>query len=150
MEQRSIAKWETFTKYLRSIHNCNGFYDYGKPWVTHCSIQSSDIEKTPRWLEEYEKPVVIDECCYEGNIPDSWGNIPAQELVNRMWTGWIMDSRNSFIISACGSPVRSIAVCRRARNIGRKSLTPGTWPWRTRGFIPARRISPCPPGLIAA
>ena len=76
--------------HLRSIHNCNGFYDYGKPWVTHCSIQPSDIEKTPRWLEEYEKPVVIDECCYEGNIPDSWGNIPAQELVNRMWTGFAL------------------------------------------------------------
>ena len=86
MRNKTMLDWDDYFRlvaeedpagHLRSIHNCNGFYDYGKPWVTHCSIQSSDIEKTPRWLEEYEKPVVIDECCYEGNIPDSWGNIPA-------------------------------------------------------------------------
>jgi hypothetical protein len=97
MRNKSLIEWDEYFKlvatedpagHLRSIHNCNGFYDYTKSWVTHCSIQSSEIEKVPQWLEIYEKPVVIDECCYEGDIPEQWGNITAMELVNRMWTGF--------------------------------------------------------------
>ncbi len=33
----------------------------------------------------YGKPVINDECEYEGNIPRPWGNISAQELVHRFW-----------------------------------------------------------------
>jgi hypothetical protein len=36
--------------------------------------------------------VIVDECCYEGNIPQNWGNIPAQELVHRCWLGAIAGS----------------------------------------------------------
>ena len=71
--------------HLRSIHNCRGFYDHTKPWVTHCSVQHSDMERVPEWITAYQKPVVIDECCYEGNIPNYWGSISAEEMVNRMW-----------------------------------------------------------------
>jgi hypothetical protein len=35
----------------------------------------------------YRKPVVVDECCYEGTIPQGWGNISARELVHRFWLG---------------------------------------------------------------
>ena len=71
--------------HLRSVHNCRGFYDYAKPWVTHCSIQHSTVEQTAVWRDKYRKPVVNDECCYEGNIPHGWGNITGQELVRRFW-----------------------------------------------------------------
>ena len=30
--------------HLRSIHNCNQFYDHTKSWITHCSIQRSPEE----------------------------------------------------------------------------------------------------------
>ncbi|MBN2220842.1 MAG: DUF5605 domain-containing protein, partial [Vallitaleaceae bacterium] len=33
----------------------------------------------------FQKPVVLDEICYEGNIQHGWGNISAQELVRRFW-----------------------------------------------------------------
>lgn len=75
-------------QHLRSIHNCRGFYDHGKPWVTHCSIQHSNLSLTTEWRELYKKPVVIDECCYEGNISSTWGNITAEEMVNRFWEGF--------------------------------------------------------------
>lgn len=99
MRNRTMREWDEYfrlvaeedpAQHLRSIHNCNGFYDHAKRWVTHCSVQHSDLESVPRWLMTYEKPVVVDECCYEGDIPDPWGNISAVELVNRMWTGFAL------------------------------------------------------------
>lgn len=79
--------------HLRSIHNCMKFYDYTKPWITHCSIQRTDIYKTAelvnKWRECYQKPVVVDECAYEGNINYGWGNITGEELTRRFWEGCI-------------------------------------------------------------
>jgi hypothetical protein len=69
----------------RSVHNCRAFYDHGKPWVSHCSIQHHDVGRSAEWRAQYRKPVVIDECAYEGNIPEGWGNISAKELVRRLW-----------------------------------------------------------------
>jgi len=34
---------------------------------------------------EYELPVLIDECGYEGDIEFDWGNLSAFEMVNRFW-----------------------------------------------------------------
>jgi len=80
-------------QHLRSIHNwiqlddhhTRSFYDFSRPWVTHCSIQHAHTDLTAEWRLLYRKPVVIDEACYEGNIPDGWGNISAQEMVHRFW-----------------------------------------------------------------
>jgi hypothetical protein len=79
--------------HLRSIHNWQGldthdwktFYDHGQSWVTHCSIQHGHVDLAGAWRELYRKPVVIDECCYEGNLPNGWGNLTAQEMVRRFW-----------------------------------------------------------------
>jgi hypothetical protein len=98
MKSKKIADWDRFfqivRKYdpynrMRGIHNCRRFYDHTKPWVIHASIQSSDLERGREWREKYKKPIVYDECKYEGNIPQGWGNITAQELVHRFWLGTI-------------------------------------------------------------
>lgn len=98
MPQKSLADWERYAgiicrkdvyNHLRSIHNCKSFYDYDRPWITHCSIQRKDAyktgEMTDEWRSRYKKPVVIDEIAYEGNIQHGWGNISGQELVRRFW-----------------------------------------------------------------
>lgn len=98
MPQKTIADWERYAQilcekdpyhHLRSIHNCQSFYDYSRPWITHCSIQRTDIyksaENTTEWRERYGKPVVLDEIAYEGNINHGWGNISGQELTRRFW-----------------------------------------------------------------
>jgi len=72
-------------QHLRSVHNCRAFYDHAKPWITHVSVQHQYVEKVAEWRELYGKPVVVDECKYEGNIPERWGSIPAQELVRKFW-----------------------------------------------------------------
>ena len=97
MPAKTMNDWDRFFhivqqsdpyQHLRSIHNWRSFYDHGKPWVTHCSIQHNDLSLVTEWRDLYKKPVVVDECKYEGNIHRRWGNITAQEMVCRFWTGF--------------------------------------------------------------
>lgn len=69
-----------------SNHNCMAYWDFGQKEVTHCSIQDVNVLEVPELQEQYGKPVVFDECRYEGNIIHSWGNISAREMVRRFWT----------------------------------------------------------------
>lgn len=98
MKSKSMADWDRFFRivqesdpyqHLRSVHNGALWYDHAKPWVTHASVQSSDVHKAAEWVSQYGKPVVIDECRYEGNIPQSWGAITAEEMVRRFWLGTV-------------------------------------------------------------
>lgn len=81
-------------QHLRSIHNWHEHYAHTKPWVTHASIQTlvtyPDLEKVADWREAYQKPVVVDETCYEGNIPFHWGYLTPQEMVHRFWLGTVL------------------------------------------------------------
>lgn len=98
MKEKTMADWDRFFRivqesdpyqHLRSIHNGRLLYDHGKPWVTHVSIQSSELEKARELVATYRKPVIYDECKYEGNIPQRWGNISAREMVRRFWLGTV-------------------------------------------------------------
>ena len=80
-----IVQAEDPYAHLRSGHNCRPFYDHALPWVTHASVQHSDTARTDEWRRQYGKPIVIDECCYEGDIPEGWGCITGRELVARQW-----------------------------------------------------------------
>ncbi|GAA1994200.1 DUF5605 domain-containing protein [Microbacterium pumilum] len=87
----SVVGEEDPFAHLNSIHNCRPFYDYSKPWITHVSVQRVDVyrtaENTDEWRERWGKPVVIDECAYEGDIDQGWGNITGEEMVRRFWEG---------------------------------------------------------------
>lgn len=98
MPQKSLEDWERYASilcekdvygHLRSIHNCHKMYDFTRPWITHCSIQRTDPylsgERVTEWRERYQKPVVLDEIVYEGNIELNWGNIPGEEMNRRFW-----------------------------------------------------------------
>ncbi|MFD3443212.1 DUF5605 domain-containing protein [Microbacteriaceae bacterium 4G12] len=98
--EKDVEDWERFARivqendpvgHLLSIHNCRDFYDHSRPWVTHASIQRRDIyktsEMTTEWREQWGKPVVIDECAYEGDIDQGWGNITGEEMTRRFWEG---------------------------------------------------------------
>lgn len=97
MGDKTTADWDRFFNivweedsygHLRSIHNCRGFYDHKKPWVTHASVQHSELSHVGEWRDAYNKPVVVDECRYEGNIINNWGNISAHTMVDKFWTGF--------------------------------------------------------------
>jgi hypothetical protein len=98
VKTKTLSDWDRFFRivqesdpyqHLRSVHNGRVLYDHGKPWITHASIQGDDFEKTAGWLDTYRKPVVFDECKYEGNIQQRWGNISAQEMTRRFWIGTV-------------------------------------------------------------
>ena len=98
VEGKTTADWDRLFRLVqacdpfahpRSIHNCRAFYDHAKPWVTHASIQHSDLVRVTEWRQAYARPVVVDECCYEGNIDRAWGNITAQEMNHRFWEGTV-------------------------------------------------------------
>ena len=82
---------EDHADHLISIHNCFEFYDHTRPWITHASVQRIDVyrtaENTDAWREQWGKPVVVDECGYEGDLDQGWGNITAEEMVRRFWEG---------------------------------------------------------------
>ena len=72
---------------MRSVHNCRVLYDFSRPWVTHCSVQRTDIYRTTEDVDQlrirFKKPVIFDELGYEGDIEHGWGNLTGQELVRR-------------------------------------------------------------------
>lgn len=97
MKSKKPADWDRFFRivrdsdpydHLRSIHNGGKWYDHAKPWVTHASVQAANTWDTHRWRERYGKPVVDDECQYEGNVEPAWGNITGEELTRRFWDGF--------------------------------------------------------------
>ena len=38
-------------------------------------------------MPSIQKPVIYDECKYEGNIPQGWGNLDAKTMTGRFWLG---------------------------------------------------------------
>ncbi|WP_419872597.1 DUF5605 domain-containing protein [Candidatus Pristimantibacillus sp. PTI5] len=108
MQDKSMQDWDRFFRiiqendpyqHLRSIHNWHHpgihyrsnlhWYDHGKPWVTHASIQHHDLHFVTEWRELYKKPVVIDECRYEGDLNHGWGNITGEGMLECFWRGTV-------------------------------------------------------------
>ena len=91
----NLDKWYEIEEYiaendpyghLLSNHNCTAAYDFNRPNITHVCLQTRWVEKAGEWVEEYNKPVIYDEMCYEGNVPFWWGNITGKEMTHRFWT----------------------------------------------------------------
>lgn len=90
-----MEDWECFAGFLHehdpyghllSCHQIVRPWDFANPYTTHICHQTSDIEFLSGEIKKYQKPLMVDECCYEGNIPMNWGNISGFELAHRFWT----------------------------------------------------------------
>lgn len=71
--------------HLIGNHNCFAFWDHTRPNITHASLQTKMLYRIAEWRKKYKKPVMVDECCYEGNIEHPWGSISGKEMTNRFW-----------------------------------------------------------------
>lgn len=96
MKDKKMDDWNHFIQlfaekdpynHLRGIHNGSVMYDQTNPMLTHVSIQNEDTYKAKEFRIRYNKPIVYDECRYEGNINWSWGNLTAMDMVNKFWRG---------------------------------------------------------------
>lgn len=98
MSAKKMNDWDHFIElfarndpynHLRSIHNGSTMYNHNNPLITHASIQNEDTYRAKDFREKYKKPIIYDECRYEGNVPWSWGNLTAQTLTEKFWTGFL-------------------------------------------------------------
>lgn len=102
MVGKSVEDWDRIGElvtaedphgHLVSIHNFSQHFDHTRPWISHASVQRVDAyrtaEDTSAWRERWGKPVVIDECAYEGDLEFDWGNISGEEMLRRFWEGAI-------------------------------------------------------------
>ncbi len=96
MNEKKMDDWTHFIKlfaekdpynHLRSIHNGTKIFDHTNPLLSHASIQNDETFKAKELRLKYKKPIIYDECRYEGNINWSWGNLTAEEMVNKFWRG---------------------------------------------------------------
>ena len=71
--------------HLISNHNCFKTWDIGRKNITHGSYQIKNMCYVADRIEEFGKPICVDECCYEGNLPEAWGNLSAEEMTARFW-----------------------------------------------------------------
>ncbi len=93
---KQMEDWDRFFQILqkedpygrmRGIHNGRLWYDHTQAWVTHASIQSSNMAGGVGYRTQYQKPVIYDECKYEGNVPQGWGNLNGKTMTQRFWLG---------------------------------------------------------------
>ena len=86
--------WEKFAafvsendpyKHLLSNHQMVRPWDWSEAHTTHICSQTRDLDFISALIKRFGKPMMVDECCYEGNIKEDWGNISGFELVNRFW-----------------------------------------------------------------
>jgi hypothetical protein len=98
MKNKKTADWDRFCKvvyendayrHMLGVHNCRGFYNHNKPWITHASIQSSDFASAKKWREQYQMPLVFDECKYEGDITSGWGQLTPKQMTGMFWKSLI-------------------------------------------------------------
>ncbi len=40
-----------------------------------------------RFRQQYRKPIIYDECKYEGNVKQGWGNLDGRTMAQRFWLG---------------------------------------------------------------
>lgn len=86
--EKFVAENDPF-HHLLSCHNCFQPWDFTRPYITHVSLQTKTLARVAEWREKYHKPVIIDECGYEGNLPESWGCLSAFEMTARFWRAMV-------------------------------------------------------------
>jgi Domain of unknown function (DUF5060)/Protein of unknown function (DUF4038)/Domain of unknown function (DUF5605) len=94
VKTKTVSDWDRFGQiiqandpyhHLCSIHNQKILFDHTQPWITHVSLQDDRAEDAVRYLNQYKKPVIFDECRYEGDISQEWGDITAERLTGMFW-----------------------------------------------------------------
>ena len=94
LKSKTTADWDRYARilgeydafnHLRSIHYSRYQYEYGRGWCSHAGVQDSRMQLGAQWRSDWGKPVVFDECRYEGNIGSRWGNISGDAMTRRFW-----------------------------------------------------------------
>ena len=71
--------------HLLGNHDCFVIYDPARENITHMSWQTKQLFRVGEMARKYGKPILIDECRYEGNIPEFFGNLSGQDMTRSFW-----------------------------------------------------------------
>lgn len=71
--------------HLLSNHQIVKPWDFANEATSHICLQLPVVDEVRDFILKYKKPMMIDECRYEGNLPQGWGNLSGFEMVNRFW-----------------------------------------------------------------
>lgn len=91
---KTVADWEGIEcfvaandpyHHLLGNHNCFQYWDPARENITHVSWQTRLLFRVVEMQRRYGKPVLIDECRYEGNVPEFWGNLSGQDMTRAFW-----------------------------------------------------------------
>ena len=91
---KTLEEWEEIEQFvadhdpyhhLLSMHQCIVPWDHSRKNITHVSYQTFQINRTAAWQNQFGKPVLIDECGYEGDLKYIWGNASGKEMTARFW-----------------------------------------------------------------
>ncbi len=94
MDYYQDEDWSKFAHYIHeadeyghllSNHQCFRAWDFRNEDTTHICHQIKNVDAISNDIKIYQKPCMVDECRYEGNLIYEWGNISAFEMVNRFW-----------------------------------------------------------------
>ena len=103
LKEQPLANWDAWTDailandpyhHLISIHSYTArYYKYWDERYTHCSIQDQapveDFGRAATVRNIYQKPVIFDEVCYEGDMTERWGWLSGEEELYRMYQAYI-------------------------------------------------------------
>lgn len=90
----NLETWEHYAKFLHendvwghllSNHQIFKEWDFSNPYTSHICVQNGNVEIALGHIQKYQKPMMVDECGYEGNLPEEWGNLSAREMVRKFW-----------------------------------------------------------------
>jgi hypothetical protein len=96
---KQLSDWDRLANLVRandpvghplSMHNWLEPFDCSVDWATHASIQGGGFamgEAVAKWRKRWDKPIVVDEFGYEGDLEPGWGNLTGEEEVRRFWEG---------------------------------------------------------------
>ena len=94
LDHKTMEEWEEIEEFvaandpdhhLLSNHNCFIPWELSRKNVTHGSYQTKRFADIPDVVRKFGKPVMVDECCYEGSVPDLWGCLSGEEMTSRFW-----------------------------------------------------------------
>ena len=91
---KTIEDWYTIEAFVAEkdpyhhmigCHNWIALWDASRERTTHLSLQTRELWRVTEFMKKYRKPVMIDECKYEGNLQEDWGSLSGQEMVRSFW-----------------------------------------------------------------
>lgn len=91
---KTLKDWDAYGEMLAKddpYHHLIGAHNWitaypKRDWLTHVSFQGKEATDVFELRADYQLPVIVDECGYEGNIEYAWGNLSCREFMDRVWT----------------------------------------------------------------